>query len=49
MAIIDGQEYEPGDTLQPSGYTIGAIYPDRVIINIRSGKYKVTVPLEETQ
>jgi hypothetical protein len=49
MAIIDGQEYEQGDTLQPSGYTVGTIYPDRVIIIIRSGKYNVTVPLEENQ
>ena len=49
MAIIDGQEYERGDTLQPSGYTIGDIYPDRVIIIIRSGKYNVTVPLEENE
>ena len=49
MAIINGLEYESGDTLQPEGYTVGAIYPNRVIILIRGGKQRVSVSLEETQ
>ena len=49
MAIINGLEYESGETLQPDGYTVGAIYPNRVIILIRGGKQRVSVPLEETQ
>ena len=49
MAIINGTEYEAGEELEKGGFTIGNIYPNRVIIVLRGGKVKHSIPLEETQ
>ena len=48
MAIINGTEYEAGEELEKGGFTIGNIYPNRVIIVLRGGKVKHSIPLEET-
>ncbi|UCH19607.1 MAG: hypothetical protein JSU83_13580 [Deltaproteobacteria bacterium] len=47
LAIINGVEYETGEELEKGGFTIGKIYPNRVIIISRSGKEKISIPLEE--
>jgi hypothetical protein len=49
LAIINGTEYEPGEELEKGGFTVGNIYPNRVIILLRGGKVKHSIPLEETQ
>jgi hypothetical protein len=49
LAIINGLEYETGERLREGNHLVGSIYPNRVIILIRDGRTKLTVPLEETQ
>jgi hypothetical protein len=49
LAIINGTEYETGEELEKGGFTVGTIYPNRVIIVLRGGKVKHSIPLEETQ
>jgi hypothetical protein len=49
LAIINGTEYEAGEELEKGGFTVGKIYPNRVIIVLRGGKVKHAIPLEETQ
>ncbi len=49
LAIINGTEYETGEELEKGGFTVGNIYPNRVIIVLRGGKVKHSIPLEETQ
>jgi hypothetical protein len=49
LAIINGTEYETGEELDKGGFTVGKIYPNRVIIILRGGKVKHAIPLEETQ
>ena len=49
LAIINGTEYEAGEKLEKEGFTVGKIYPNRVIIVLRGGKVKHSIPLEETQ
>jgi hypothetical protein len=49
LAIINGTEYEAGEELEKGGFTVGKIYPNRVIIVLRGGKVKHSIPLEETQ
>jgi hypothetical protein len=49
LAIINGTEYEAGEKLEKKGFTVGKIYPNRVIIVLRGGKVKHSIPLEETQ
>lgn len=49
LAIINGTEYETGEELEKGGVTVGNIYPNRVIIVLRGGKVKHSIPLEETQ
>ena len=48
LAIINGTEYETGEELEKGGFTVGNIYPNRVIIVLRGGKVKHSIPLEET-
>jgi hypothetical protein len=49
LAIINGTEYEAGEKLEKEGFTVGTIYPNRVIIVLRGGKEKHSIPLEEAQ
>ena len=49
IAIINGSEYEAGEELEKEGFTVGRIYPNRVIIVLRGGKVKHSIPLEEAQ
>ena len=49
LAIINGFEYEAGEELEQKGFTVGRIYPDRVIIIIKGSKKKMSIPLEEMQ
>ncbi len=48
LAIINGTEYETGEELEKGRFTVGNIYSNRVIIVLRGGKVKHSIPLEET-
>jgi hypothetical protein len=50
LAIINGMEYEIGDVLEPDGFIIRSISPNRVVIAPPGKKKKtLTLPLEETE
>ena len=49
LAIINGMEYESGESLAKGGHTVGLIYPDKVVIVTRGNNQKVAVPLVESQ
>lgn len=50
LAILNGIEYEAGDTLEPGGYTIRSISASRVIIALPGKQAKTrTLPMEETE
>ena len=49
LAIINGMEYESGESLAKGGHTVGLIYPDKVVIVTRDNNQKVAVPLVESQ
>jgi len=50
LAIISGMEYEPGDRLEPGGFIIRSIFPNRVVVS-PPGKNKksMILPMEETE
>ena len=50
LAIISGMEYEPGDRLEPGGFIIRSISPNRVVVS-PPGKNKesMILPMEETE
>jgi len=50
LAIINGMEYEAGDKLEPGGFIIRSILPNRVVI-VPPGKEKKTMilPMEEDE
>ena len=50
LAIINGMEYEAGDQLEPGGFIILRILPNRVVM-APPGKNKktMTLPMEETE
>ena len=48
LAIINGMEYEAGDRLEPGGFSIRSIYPNRVVLaSPDMGKKTFILPLEE--
>jgi hypothetical protein len=48
LAIINGMEYETGDRLEPGGFSIRSIHPDRVVLaSPDMGKKTFILPLEE--
>jgi hypothetical protein len=49
LAIINGMEYESGERLREGNHLVGSIFPNRVIILIREGRTKITVPIQELQ
>lgn len=50
LAIINGLEYETGDTLEPGGYVVRKILPRHVVIGLRSANKKsMIIPMEETE
>ena len=50
MAIINGNEYEAGDRLEPGNYIIRSISPTQVVVAATDGSKNVfIVPLQETQ
>ena len=49
LAIINGMEYEAGESLPQTDYVVGKILPNRVVILSRGGRKRVSVPIEETQ
>ena len=50
LAIINGMEYEAGDMLEPGGFIIRRIFPNRVEV-VPPGQKKKTMilPMEETE
>ena len=50
LAIINGQEYEAGDQLNPGGFTIKSILPTRVMIVSSQGEgAPIVLPLQENE
>ena len=49
LAIINGMEYETGELLPQTDYVVGKILPNRVVIMMRGGKQRVSIPIVETQ
>jgi len=50
LAIINGNEYEAGDTLEPGGFIVRSISTSRVVIVATDGSKNVfIVPLQDTQ
>ena len=48
LAIINGQEYTTGDTLDPGGFTIKSILPTRVtLVSAKGGSAPIVLPLQE--
>jgi len=47
MAIINGLEYESGETIDPGGLVVEQIAPHQVILRAAGQGEKVTVPMEE--
>ena len=50
LAIINGQEYEAGDKLNPGGFTIKSILPTRVVLVSAQGEgAPIVLPLQESE
>lgn len=50
LAIINGNEYAAGDTLEQGGYVVRSISPSQIVLATTDGtKNKFIVPLQETQ
>lgn len=50
LAIINGNEYAAGDTLEQGGYVIRSISPSQIVLRATDGtKNMFIVPLQETQ
>jgi hypothetical protein len=50
MAIINGMEYEVGDTVNPSGFTIKSVQPTKVLMVSPKGEgTQVELPLKELE
>jgi len=50
LAIINGMEYEVGDTLEPGGYILRTITPTQIVLVATKGKRnRFVLPLEDTQ
>ena len=50
LAIINGQEYEAGEKLNPGGFTIKSILPTRVVVVPAQGEgAPVVLPLQESE
>lgn len=47
LAIIDGVEYETGETLPESDLVVEEVHSNRVVIFVKSSDKRVSVPLEE--
>lgn len=48
LAIINGMEYETGDRLEPGGYVIERIYPNKVELTSATGSQtNLVLPLKE--
>jgi hypothetical protein len=49
LAIIGGQEYEPGDRIESTGHVIGQITPTRVVLRSPGGQSDVILILEQAE
>ena len=50
LAIINGQEYEAGEKLNPGGFTIKSILPTRVVVVPAQGEgAPIVLPLQESE
>jgi hypothetical protein len=47
LAIIDGREYEVGQELDPPGYLLKRILPEKVIIGVKGKAQEISVMLAE--
>jgi hypothetical protein len=49
LAIIDGVEYESGETLPETNLVLEEIHSNRVVILVKTSNKRVSIPLEEVQ
>jgi hypothetical protein len=47
IAILNGNEYVPGDALDMDGYVVNGIYPDRIMIYHKETRRMLEIPLQE--
>lgn len=45
MAVVNGLEYKEGDEIEPGGYIVRSIQPNKVVIEVKGKKQKTVVPL----
>jgi len=48
LAIINNMEYQVGEELDPGGYVIEQIHPEKAIIRVVGTRRNIVLPLEET-
>ena len=46
LAVVDGMEYQVGDTLESGGYKIVAIAPDQVALESLANGQRIDIPYE---
>jgi hypothetical protein len=50
LAIINGMEYEPGERLDPGGFTIQSVLPNKVIMSSsKAESTPIVLPLQENE
>lgn len=49
LAIIDGQEYGIGESLEPDGFVVKSITPVQVVLSLPDGEPDIVIVLEDIQ
>jgi hypothetical protein len=49
LAVVDGMEYQAGDTLDGGGYKVISIAPDQVVLESLANGQRLTIPYEGEQ
>lgn len=47
IAIVNGNEYVPGDALDVDGYVLNGIYPTKIVIYNKVTRLTIDIPLQE--
>jgi hypothetical protein len=47
LAILNGREYAPGESIEPGGWIVRSIRPFQVVVSSPEGGAEMVVPLDE--
>lgn len=47
LAVINGIEYQVGETLAPEGFIVRAINPNNIVIEDKTSRSRLSVPIQE--